>query len=132
MPNEGKLRTGYELEVRDMAFDSAMSRGPAPGALVPDPFVTNRFEAEQTVHALYGTYERPLSEKLSAQWGLRLEQADIRVDDLTGGVSASQDYFRAYPSAHVQYQLTDDQTLRASYSRRIQRPQLTQLNPFVK
>ncbi|MGY6469217.1 TonB-dependent receptor domain-containing protein, partial [Vibrio parahaemolyticus] len=79
----------------------------------------NRFEAEQTVHALYTTYERPLGEKLSAQLGLRLEQADIEIKDLTGGASASQDYFRAYPTAHLQYQLSAEQTLRASYSRRI-------------
>lgn len=130
MPNEGKLRTGYELEVRDMAFDSAMSRGPAPGALVPDPFVTNRFEAEQTVHALYGTWERPWGD-LSAQFGLRLEYADIELDQVTTGVTAQQDYFRAYPTLHVSYQLTDNELVRASYSRRIQRPHPFQLNPFV-
>ena len=100
-------------------------------SLAPVPALNNRFEATQTVHALYTTYERPLSEKLSAQLGLRLEQADIRIKDLTGGASASQDYFRAYPTAHIQYQLTPEQTLRASYSRRIQRPQPAQLNPFV-
>ncbi|MFT4954111.1 MAG: outer membrane receptor protein involved in Fe transport [Brevundimonas sp.] len=127
----GQLRLGYELNQQRPEQDVEFARGPSEAGLTVIPGLSNRFEGRQTVHALYGTYERPLSEKLSAQWGLRLEQADIRVDDLTGGVSASQDYFRAYPSAHVQYQLTDDQTLRASYSRRIQRPQLTQLNPFV-
>ncbi|MEH6665257.1 MAG: outer membrane beta-barrel family protein [Brevundimonas sp.] len=127
----GQLRLGYELNQQRPEQDVEFARGPSEAGLAVIPGLSNRFEGRQTVHALYGTYERPLSEKLTAQWGLRLEQADIRVDDLTGGVSASQDYFRAYPSAHVQYQLTDDQTLRASYSRRIQRPQLTQLNPFV-
>jgi outer membrane receptor protein involved in Fe transport len=127
----GQLRLGYELNEQRPEQDVAFARGPSEAGLVTIPGLSNRFDGRQTVHALYGTWERPLSEKLTAQWGLRLEQADIRVDDLTNGVSASQDYFRAYPSAHVQYQLTDDQTLRASYSRRIQRPQLTQLNPFV-
>ncbi|MFN4297902.1 MAG: TonB-dependent receptor domain-containing protein, partial [Brevundimonas sp.] len=127
----GQLRLGYELTQQRPEQDVEFARGPSESGLIVIPGLSNRFEGRQTVHAVYGTYERPLSEKLSAQWGLRLEQADIRVDDLTGGASASQDYFRAYPSAHVQYQLTDDQTLRASYSRRIQRPQLTQLNPFV-
>ncbi len=127
----GQMRLGYELTRQEPDQEVSFARGPSEAGLTVIPGLSNRFEGRQTVHAVYGTYERPLSEKLSAQWGLRLEQADIRVDDLTGGVSASQDYFRAYPSAHVQYQLTDDQTLRASYSRRIQRPQLAQLNPFV-
>lgn len=127
----GMLRLGYELTEQRPEQEVGFARGPSESGLVVIPGLSNRFEGRQTVHALYGTWERPLSEKLSAQAGLRLEQADIRVEDLTGGVSASQDYFRAYPSAHVQYQLSDDQTLRASYSRRIQRPQLGQLNPFV-
>lgn len=131
MEDGGRLRAGYELNQQRPDQDVTLSRGPSEGGLVVVPGFSNRFEGRQTVHALYGTYERPLSEKLSAQAGLRLEQADIKIDDVTGGASATQDYFRAYPTAHLQYQLSDSQTLRASYSRRIQRPQLGQLNPFV-
>lgn len=130
MPNDGRLRAGYELEIRDARFDNAMSRGPAPGALVPDPFVTNVFEALQQVHAAYVTYERPWG-KLSAQFGLRLEYADIELDQITTGVTETQDYLKAYPTLHVSYQLTDTQLVRASYSRRIQRPNPFQLNPFT-
>jgi outer membrane receptor protein involved in Fe transport len=127
----GKLRLGYELTDVRPAQDITFSRGPSEGTLAVVPGFSNRFEARQTVHALYGAWEKPLTEKFSAQAGLRLEQADIEIDDLTGGASASQDYFRAYPTAHLQYQLSETETLRASYSRRIQRPQLAQLNPFV-
>ena len=127
----GRVRLGYELTDTRPEQDSVFSRGPSVNGLAIVPDLSNRFEAKQTVHALYATWERPLSEKLSAQGGLRLEQAAIEVDDLTSGVSADQDYFRAYPTAHLQYQLTETQTLRASYSRRIQRPQPQQLNPFV-
>ena len=126
----GKLRLGYELNDQRPEQTTEFLRGPSAAGVVPVPALNNRFEARQTVHALYTTYERPFSEKLSAQLGLRLEQADIKIEDLTGGASASQDYFRAYPTAHLQYQLNPEQTLRASYSRRIQRPQPSQLNPF--
>ncbi|MFT4911432.1 MAG: outer membrane receptor protein involved in Fe transport [Brevundimonas sp.] len=127
----GKVRLGYEVTGVRPDQEVTFSRGPSAGTLAVVPGLSNRFEARQTVHALYGTWERPLTEAFSAQAGLRLEQADIRVEDLTGGTSASQDYFRAYPTAHLQYQLSETQTLRASYSRRIQRPQPGQLNPFV-
>lgn len=128
---EAKLRAGYELEIRQPEQTNRYRSGPSEGAAVVDPAFTNRFEAEQTVHALYATYERPFTEKLSAQFGLRLEQADIELSQITSGVQASQDYFRAYPTAHVSYQMTETQSLRGSYSRRIQRPQPFQLNPFV-
>ncbi len=121
-----KLRLGYELEIRQPQQDNLVRRG-----TVVVPGLTNSFEAEQRVHALYATYERPFGEKLSAQFGLRLEQADIEVNSITSGVRASQDYFRAYPTMHLQYQLAETQTLRGSYSRRIQRPAPFQLNPFV-
>ncbi|HST92363.1 MAG TPA: TonB-dependent receptor [Brevundimonas sp.] len=128
---EAKLRAGYELEIRRPEQNNRYRSGPSEGAAVIDPAFTNRFAAEQTVHALYATYERPFTEKLSAQFGLRLEQANIDLDQITAGVRASQDYFRAYPTTHLSYQLTESQLLRASYSRRIQRPQPFQLNPFV-
>lgn len=131
MDDGSKLRAGYELSLSRPDQDAVLRRGPSEAALAPVPSLSNRFEAEQTVHALYATYERPFGEKLSAQFGLRLEQAEVEVEDVTNAVRASQDYFRAYPTGHVQYKLTDTQTLRASYSRRIQRPQPTQLNPFV-
>jgi outer membrane receptor protein involved in Fe transport len=127
----GKLRLGYELEIRKPEQNNSVLRGATPGGLVVVPALTSQFEAEQTVHALYATYERPLTEKLSAQFGLRLEQADIEVDQISAGARATQDYFRAYPTMHLSYQLSETQTLRGSYSRRIQRPQPFQLSPFV-
>lgn len=131
MGEGAKLRAGYELNLTRPDQENEVRRGPSENALVLVPSQSNRFEAEQIVHALYATYERPFGEKLSGQFGLRLEQADIEVEDVTNAVRASQDYFRAYPTFHLQYQLTETQTLRGSYSRRIQRPQPSQLNPFV-
>lgn len=131
MGEGAKLRAGYELNLIRPDQENEVRRGPSEKALVLVPSQSNRFEAEQIVHALYATYERPFGEKLSGQFGLRLEQADIEVEDVTNAVRASQDYFRAYPTFHLQYQLTETQTLRGSYSRRIQRPQPSQLNPFV-
>lgn len=127
----GKIRLGYELTDQRPGQETTFLRGSSQAGQVIVPELSNRFEGSQTVHALYGAWEKPLTAKLSAQAGLRLEQAYIEIDDVTSGVSADQDYFKAYPTGHLQYQLSETQTLRASYSRRIQRPQLQQLNPFV-
>ena len=127
----GRLRLGYELTDQRPDQGTVFLRGPSETALAVQPGLSNRFEASQIVQALYATFERPLTAKVSAQAGLRLEQADIKIEDLTGGLRATQDYFRAYPTAHLNYTLSETQTLRASYSQRIQRPALVQLNPFI-
>ncbi|SPU55596.1 Outer membrane cobalamin receptor protein [Brevundimonas vesicularis] len=127
----GKLRLGYELQATLLELDNRVARGPTQAALTPDPLVSNRFDVDQVVHALYVTYEKPFSEKLSAQFGLRLEQTNLDLNQVTSGVKTSQDYFRAYPTGHLSYKLNDKDTVRASYSRRIQRPGPADLNPFL-
>ena len=131
MANGAKLRLGYELQTIGLELDNAFARGPSPTTLVPDPTVSNEFHVDQTVHALYATYERPFGAKVTAQFGLRLEQADLELDQVTTNIQSSQDYFRAYPTLNVSYQLSEAQTLRASYGRRIQRPGPGDLNPFL-
>jgi len=130
LADNAKLRLGYELDAADMSFDNRVARGPSFAAAVPDPTVTNRFEADQRTHAVYATYERPFG-KLTAQFGLRLEQTLQDLNQITSGIQASNDYFRAYPTLHLGYELAADQTLRASYSRRVQRPGAQDLNPFL-
>lgn len=127
----GKLRLGYELQALNLELDNSVARGPTPTTLVPDPIVSNEFHVDQAVHALYATWEKPFSETLSAQFGLRLEQANIDLDQVTTDIQSSNDYFRAYPTLHVSYTIGEGETLRGSYSRRIQRPGPQDLNPFL-
>lgn len=127
----GRLRLGYELQAFDLELDNSFARGPAPDNLTPDPIVSNEFHVDQAVHAVYATWEKPFSEALSAQFGLRLEQANIDLDQVTTDIQSSNDYFRAYPTLHLSYTIGEGETLRGSYSRRIQRPAPQMLNPFL-
>ena len=131
MADGGRLRAGYELQAVNLELDNLFARGPNPNALTPDPIVSNEFHVDQQVHALYATFERPFGEKLSGQFGLRLEQANIDLDQVTTNIQASNDYFRAYPTMHLQYAISESESLRGSYSRRIQRPGPQDLNPFL-
>jgi outer membrane receptor protein involved in Fe transport len=127
----GRLRLGYELQAFGLELDNAFARGPTPDNLTPDPIVSNEFHVDQAVHAVYATWEKPFSENLSAQFGLRLEQANIDLDQVTTNIQSSNDYFRAYPTMHLQYTIGEGETLRGSYSQRIQRPGPQMLNPFL-
>lgn len=129
MGDDRKLRLGYEVEWRSLDLDNQVQRGPTASSVVTDPASTNQFLADQAVHALYGTYDRPFGD-LRAQFGLRLEYATRDLNQVTQSITASNDYFRVYPTAHVEYSLSETQSLRASYSRRVQRPDPGNLNPF--
>lgn len=130
MANGAKLRLGYEADSADFEFDNRVARGASFAGVVVDPLVTNRFDVQQQTHAVYATYERPFG-KLTAQFGLRLEQTLQDLDQVTSNIQLSNDYFRAYPTLHLGYELPDNQMLRASYSRRVQRPGPQDLNPFL-
>jgi outer membrane receptor protein involved in Fe transport len=127
--DDGKLVAGYSLELFDNEYDNYVARGSAPGALTADPSLSNFFVFEQSVQALYGTYQHVFGD-LTVLGGLRLEQTDIEIDQVTSNIQASNDYFNAYPSLHLQYKLSDEQQLTGSYSRRVQRPQPQDLNPY--
>ena len=131
MSDGSKLRAGYELDLTDMDKDVDHLSGPSLDQLVRDPRVSNSFGVQQSVHALYATYERPYGDKLSAQYGLRLEQTDREVEQITSGTRSRWDDLALYPTLHLSYQLTDQQSLRGSYSRRIERPRPDQLNPYL-
>lgn len=127
----GKLRAGYDLRLVSLELDNRVGRGGSPGTITPDPLVSNDFHVDEAIHALYATWERPFGKKLSAQFGLRLEQVNRDLDQVTLGLRQSTSDFDAYPTLHLSYELSETQSVRASYSRRVQRPRPSELNPFL-
>jgi outer membrane receptor protein involved in Fe transport len=130
-PLEGgaKLKLGYSLEADDNDYDNRGARGTSALTAAPDPTLTNRFKFDQQVHAVYGTYERPFG-KLTALAGLRVEAVKIDINQVTQGLKADNDDVSLYPSLHLSYAVSEDRKVKASYSRRIQRPNPNEYNPF--
>ncbi len=124
------LKLGYDLEVDRNAFDNIGHDFDATGAPVIDPTVTNHFRYRQTVNAAYAQYQRSLG-PWRLQAGLRLEDADIRFDLITGGQTGGQSEFGAYPSLHLDRDLGAAGKLSLGLSRRLVRPDPEALNPFV-
>ena len=129
LPGDVKLKAGVDLEVGENDYDNRRAVGPAPGALVVDTARTNRFLYDQDVFAAYVTYERPFGD-FTVQGGLRAEQVNIDTHQLTSNQKNSNDDFKVYPSLFLSYTLNENNTLNANYSRRIQRPQAQDLNPY--
>jgi outer membrane receptor protein involved in Fe transport len=127
---DSSLNLGYHGNLSESDFDSSGTHGTSLDALLPVPGLTNSFEYDQMIHAFFGTY-RFRTGKLETQAGLRFEQVETTIDQITENVSFDNDYFRVYPTLHLGYELPDNQRLRGSYSRRIQRPSPQDLNPYT-
>lgn len=95
----------------------------------PDASLNNTFAYEEQVHAAYGILGGEAG-PFGAQVGVRMEQAYTTFDLVTTDESFDNSYLSFYPSAFLTYSLTEGQTLRLSYSKRVRRPNTWQLNPF--
>jgi hypothetical protein len=95
---------------------------------------SNRFVYTEQIHALYLNTERAIG-KWSYQIGLRSEWtlADGTSSAYTGEADMTfhRDYLQIFPSAFLQYEASKKHTLGMNYSRRIDRPGYSDLNPFV-
>ncbi|HEY0177336.1 MAG TPA: outer membrane beta-barrel protein, partial [Pedobacter sp.] len=88
------------------------------------------FDYHQNVGAAYGVMSFKLSKSIDVKGGLRAEYTDI------SGVSGSalnfdNNYFNLFPSAIISKKMKGNSTLKLSYNRRMQRPSLNYLNPFL-
>lgn len=126
-----KLETGYKGSFRrmDSRFYSESSDG-SSDLFAPDIDLNNAFVYDDRVQAVYGTLGGDLG-RFGLQAGVRLEQADTRFDLRTTQERFNNDYFSAFPSAFLTYRLTPKRQVKASYSKRINRPGTWSLNPFA-
>jgi outer membrane receptor protein involved in Fe transport len=129
MSGEATLKTGLDLEATDNDYDNHGADGDTPDTLAVDTLRTNRFLYDQDVYAGYVTYERPFGD-FTVLGGLRAEQVQIRTDQVTSAQKDDNSYFHVYPSLHLSYTLSPSQSLTANYSKRVQRPQAQDLNPY--
>jgi outer membrane receptor protein involved in Fe transport len=129
LPDKAKLKLGYSLDADDNDYDNTGVRGASEATATPNAALINFFRFDQQVHAVYGTYERPVG-KLSVLAGLRVEAVLIDINSVTQAIKAENDDVSLYPSLHLSYALSEDQKLKASYSKRIQRPNPGEYNPF--
>jgi outer membrane receptor protein involved in Fe transport len=98
--------------------------------LAPDARRTTDFSYDQDVQAAYATYGFGVGKKLSASLGGRVERTALSATFLASpGFSTS--YVTALPNGNARYAFSDATSLRFAYSRRITRPYIDFLNPFV-
>lgn len=101
------------------------------GQKVRDIGRSNHFQYKENINALYINYSRPLSKKITGQFGLRVENTQAKGNQLTTGEKFDRNYTQVFPTAYFQYIVDKKNTLGLNYGRRIQRPNYEDLNPFI-
>src|SRR5574344_689627 len=88
----------------------------------------------QQIHAIYGTFAAQITEKLTAQAGLRGEYSNLSGTDKNHPerTPIDKDYWEIYPTLHLSYQINEQQSFQLSYSRRVQRPMMWALHPYIE
>lgn len=128
LSDDSKLELGAQaiLFGTEISFNSTGLSYNAQGNLVPTR--ATAFNYDRDIYSLYATYGKEY-EKWSYQVGVRAEQAKVVAD--TNTVNAfKNDYFELYPSAYITYNPSEKNQYQISYSRRVDRPGISQVNPI--
>lgn len=89
------------------------------------------FENKEFVLGSYVSIATRLKEKHQFKVGLRLEYADLKGKDFINETSVNQNYLDWFPNLYYSYEVGENKILSLTYSRRIDRPSFSNLNPFV-
>ncbi|MAU16893.1 MAG: TonB-dependent receptor [Muricauda sp.] len=123
-----KLEIGLESRnfETDVDYASTGQSYNSNGELVSIP--STKFIYDMDIYSAYATFGQSY-EKWSYQVGVRIEDVQVKAD--TNAVRAFTDkYTEIYPSAFVTYKPNEKDQLQISYSRRVDRPGLQQVNPI--
>jgi ferric enterobactin receptor len=127
---DGKLETGFRSSFRDMVNDYVVTQRNDAGVFETLPGLDNYFIYKENIHGAYGILGNK-TKKMSYQVGLRAEITDITTILRETNQSNPRNYTNLFPSAHFTYNLTQENALQVSFSRRVRRPTYNDLSPFV-
>jgi outer membrane receptor protein involved in Fe transport len=125
---EGKFETGYRGSFRYIDNDYLVEQWDDSQWSRMGNF-SNTFNYDEEIHALYVTLGNKTN-RFSYQAGLRWEYSDVTTLLEQTNEKNYRNYNNFFPSAHIGYEMANQNTLQLSYSRRLSRPRFWSLNPF--
>jgi len=128
-----KLGAGGKVSLYDISSNSNVSLlDPGTGNYSKDNFLSNELTYHQKVSAGYAELSFPVGKLFNAKLGGRYERTDINSyfsNAQQQGLIPGYNTF--VPSIFLSRNLTENSLVKVSYSKRIQRPDYDDLNPFV-
>ena len=118
------VKTGQTYTDNEFSYENLYD-----GRWVIDNNQSNRFKYTEQISAAYAMYSQKFG-KFGAMAGLRAEYTTIKGESPTMDTTFTHSYLDWFPSAYLQYQINERQGLNLSYTRKIERPGYSSLNPF--
>lgn len=100
------------------------------GASTKDPLLSDGFLYKENTQALYLDATKNLGEKWKTKIGWRLESTQTKGISESYRQTNKTDYLKLFPTFYLLYTIKQDNSLRLSYNRRIERPSFSDINPF--
>lgn len=132
-----KLELGLQARLfnTDISYASTGESFNASGDLRPTP--STDFDYTRDIYSAYASFSKKF-EKWTYQIGARLESVNVDAIAIEREVNSNDintitfnnDYFEVYPSAFFTYTPSEKNSYQLSYSRRVDRPGIGQVNPI--
>lgn len=131
LSDEWKLETGAKVQTQGIVGTYLFERQNSTGDYLSDPEVSNHAVHQDNVYAAYGNVGMQTKE-VSFQCGLRTElTTNSFVNEADAANNIHRKFVGLFPSASASVNVSPTTSLSMSYSRRINRPHPTQINPFI-
>ncbi|MBC7387700.1 MAG: TonB-dependent receptor [Opitutaceae bacterium] len=129
--NQNRFDAGGKASFRNVDRDfTVLDYNPYSFEYVKNTKQSNHFNYDERLFSLYGIYNGRKG-KFAYQAGARAEQAYTFSNQKTNNQQFQYDYFNIFPSAYLTYKLKPISEFKVTYSRRIVRPDIQNLNPFT-
>lgn len=126
----GLFEAGYRSNIRTIRYNSTIEEfDNATDMWILNTDLSNTMDYKENIHAIYTQYANSFG-KLNLLAGLRTELTDIHVNQFTSDIIFDKNYINLFPTFHMGYGLSEDSDIKASFGRRIRRPDFRELNPF--
>ncbi len=126
-----KLETGAKLTSMRFDNDVRVESRVQPADWIVIPELTSLFHLKESVAAGYASFSTKLDAKTDLKAGLRYEYTNTNLGSAEQPNLVDRQYGSWFPTAYITRKLTEKQSLNLSYSRRITRPQIRQLAPWL-
>jgi ferric enterobactin receptor len=133
LANDMVLGVGADVERAEVIGSSEIySYKPAYKNYLYDTALSNNLDYIQDVYAVYGELSFPIGKITDAKIGSRYERTEINSYYSNAQKQAGKHgYNTLVPSIFLSRKIGDNQTIKLSYSKRIERPDYGDLNPFI-
>jgi len=125
MKFEAGLKSSYVVTHNNFLSEQFLS-----GVWQNDLGKSNDFIYKENINAAYVNYGKEWK-AWQIQLGLRAEHTHSNGNSVTSNKEVDRNYLSLFPTAFVNQKLNENNNIRYSYSRRVDRPNYQQLNPFA-